>query len=140
MTDATPASTSRRRVVAVVAGSTLALTLAFVGALAFLDGATTGLLSRLPWYLVATGALFVAAILLLESRTDDGRRILFSAAVASALGFAVVTFGVEGLVYAVRNPGAVLVSQLILYFVAAGLLATGLGYWTLNHWREFVAE
>jgi hypothetical protein len=138
MADTTLAPTWRRRAAAVVACSTLALTLVLVGVLAVLDGATTGLLGRLPWYLVVTGGLFVASIFLLETRTDDGRRILVSAAATSALGFGVVTFGAEGLVYVARNPGAVLVSQLILYFVAAGLLATGLGYWTLNHWRELV--
>ena len=48
----------------------------------------------------------------------------------------VLTLGGEGLLHAVRNPGALVTSHLLFYFLAAGMIATGFGYWAINHWQE----
>jgi high-affinity Fe2+/Pb2+ permease len=76
----------------------------------------------------------------LEAQSYDGPTIITLAG-ATALGtFVAVTLGGEGLVYAVRNPQQVVASQFLLYFLAAGLIGTGLGYWGINHWQELVED
>lgn len=141
MTDDTLLSSTRRetyrRTIVLVSGSTLVLTAMLIGVLALLEASTTGIEERIPWYFVVAGAIFVASILLLETHTGDGRRILVTAVIVTATGFLLLLLSVEGLIFMIRYPEEVLVSQLVLYFVAAGFLATGFGYWTLNHWREF---
>jgi high-affinity Fe2+/Pb2+ permease len=62
-----------------------------------------------------------------------------TAAIAVAV-FVTVTLSGEGLVYAAANPAEVLVSRTLLYFLAAGLVGTGVAYWALRHWREFTGD
>jgi hypothetical protein len=126
------------RAAAVVVGSTMVLTASFVGVLALVTGRTVGAVDRLPFYVLAMAVAFVIAVMVTEETVDAVRP---ERAIASAVGVAVVTFvfvslGGEGIAYAVRNPGRVVISQLFFYFLAAGLIGTGLGYWGLRHWRE----
>jgi|AntDeeMetagen134_2_1112570.scaffolds.fasta_scaffold01280_2 hypothetical protein len=137
-----PSNDSRRqffvRVSVVVAIATLFLTASFVGLLALLNGDLRGSSSRIAWYLTIAAVAFVGVIILLETQDAAGTSIITTAAIVAALVFVLVSLGVEGLLYAVRNPAAVFVSQTILYFFAAALIGSGIGYWALRHWREVV--
>jgi predicted neutral ceramidase superfamily lipid hydrolase len=135
--DAEPAL---RRLGAIIVASTALLTAVFYGALAFLaPEPIPGLYARVPWYLVVAAALFVGTIVLLERYDAGGRTVLLTAAVTGVTGLVVATLAAEGVRYAVVTPSLVL-SRLLIYLVAAGLAATGIGYWALNHWREFTTR
>lgn len=125
------------RVLLLMAASTILLTASFIGVLAFLSGEQIATSSRIPWYLVLTATVFVATIILLEEGGADGSTIIISALLFSGLGFALIALAVEGVLFAIEYPDLVFVSQLVLYFFAAGLIGTGIAYWALNHWREF---
>lgn len=136
------ATDSRReffvRVSVVVAVATLFLTASFVGLLALLNGDLRGSSSRIAWYLTIAAVAFVGVIILLETQGAAGTSIITTAAIVAVIVFVLVSLGVEGLLYTLRNPAAVFVSQTILYFFAAALIGSGLGYWALRHWREVV--
>lgn len=121
---------------ALVAGSTLVLTAGFVGLVALATGEATGVTARLPAYVLAMAVTFVATVILLEERRRGGETVLLTAGGLALAGFAVVGFGGEGITYALRYPDRIVASQLLFYFLAAGLIATGLGYWGARHWRE----
>jgi hypothetical protein len=117
--------------------STLALTASFVGLLALLTGEAVAVGSRLPLYVLAMAVAFVVVIVRSELRNRDGRVVLATAGSVSVGTLVLVTLAGEGLVYAAREPDAVVASSLLFYFLAAGLIATGLGFWGARHWREF---
>lgn len=123
----------------VVAVSTSMLTASFVGLVALVSGNVGGLGGRLPYYVLAMAAAFVVAIFLLDERRVDGVAIILGTTGISLLTFVFVLLSVEGIVYALEHPDAVIASQLLVYFLAAGLIGSGLGYWGLRHWREFAA-
>ncbi len=125
------------RISIVIAVCTLFLTASFVGILSFVSGEIAGIDNRIPWYLVLTAGSFVGTIVVLEGHGASGREIIATSIIISAIVFVVVMLGVEGALYTVRFPEEVFVSQLIVYFLAAGLIGAGLGYWSLRHWREF---
>lgn len=125
------------RVLLVVGVSTVLLTASFVGVLAVLNGEFETASGRIPWYFVIAAGVFVATIILLEEGGADGSTIIISALLFSSLGFGLVSLAVEGVIFAINYPELVFISQLVLYFFAAGLIGTGIGYWALNHWREF---
>lgn len=126
------------RALLLIGVSTFVLTASFVGILAILSGSSTGLSDRVPFYLIVLGLAFVGTILLLEEHGTEGTVIIVTAAVTSLITFVSTALTVEGLLYAVRFPENVFVSQLVYYFIAAALLGTGIGYWGIRHWREFV--
>lgn len=123
-----------------IAACTLVLTASFIGVLAFAHGRVDGLPGRVPWYLIVGAAVFVATIVLLEGTGASGAEIIVHSLVIGVVGFVLVTLSVEGAVFTVKHPQAVLVSRLPLYFLAASLAATGIGYWGVKHWREFTAQ
>lgn len=125
------------RVLFVIGFCTVLLTASFVGVLAVLSTEVTGVADRLPWYIVLAAGVFVGTIVLLEESGSDGGTIIVSAILLGGLGFVLVALAVEGFIYAVTYPELVFVSQLVLYLLAAGLIGTGVGYWAVNHWREF---
>jgi len=120
-----------------VAGLTVLLTCAFIGLLAFVSGARPNVGSRLPYYVLVMGLVFVAAIFRLDDRDRPGTSVLTSVTVVSFVAFLLFGMAVEGVVYAVQNPGELVASQLIVYFTAAALICTGVSVWGLHHWREF---
>lgn len=122
-----------------IAVSTFVLTASFIGVLAFAAGTVTGLTGRVPWYLIAAAVVFVGTIVLLEGVEANGASIIVHSLVIGMVGFVLVTLSVEGVIFTVKRP-RVLLSRLPLYFLAASLAATGIGYWGLNHWREFTAD
>jgi hypothetical protein len=146
-----PSERLSRAGIAVVV-STVVLTACFVGVLALVRGEIHGAGERFPIYAVAMGIGFVASLIRAERQFGpdepgetardggglyDGRAILTTAIGVSSATILIVSLAGEGLVYTLREPTAVLNPQLLPYLVAAGLIATGLGYWGLRHWREF---
>lgn len=125
------------RVGVLIATCTLLLTASFVGLLAFVSGEITGVQGRIPWYLNVGAFAFVGTIILLEAHGSSGRVIIVNSFIVTVLAVILVPLAVEGFLFAVRNPEQVFVSQLVLYLFAAALIGTGVGYWGLNHWREF---
>jgi hypothetical protein len=116
--------------------STLALTASFVGLMALLTGDAVGLGSRIPLYVLTMAIAFVLGVVLLELRDRPGRLVLGGATGLSIGVLVLVTLAGEGFVYAAREPTEIVASTLVFYFLAAGLIATGLGYWGARHWRE----
>lgn len=128
------------RVSLLISVCTLILTASFVGVLSFLSGHIMGLQGRTPWYIVVAAVVFVATVILLEGYGATGQTIIVTAIITTAAAGLAIPLAIEGVYFAIRFPEEVFVSQLVLYFFAAGLFGTGLGYWGLNHWREFTGR
>jgi len=124
---------------AFVATSTVALTLALFGLLAFVGGNPAGLPSRVPYYVLGGAVAFAAALVTLDRRDRDGRNLLAIAVCAAGGTFVFLLLAVEGITFAVVRPEQALGFQRVLYLLAAALFATGLEYWALNHWQELLA-
>lgn len=121
---------------ALVAGCTLVLTASFVGLVALVSGAAVGVVDRLPLYVLGMATAFVGAIVVFEMENEAGGRVLVIAGTLAVGTFLVTLLSGEGIVHALRYPGQVLASQLLLYLLAAGMIATGLGYWVVQHWQD----
>lgn len=121
---------------ALVAVCTLVLTASFVGLVALLSGQAPGVSDRLPLYVLGMATAFVGTILLFEAQGIEGKTIMATAGSVALGTFIFLTLGGEGVVHIVRNPGQVVASQLLFYFLAAGMIGTGLGYWGIQHWQE----
>lgn len=119
-----------------VVGSSLALTLAFFGLFALVTGTAVGLSERVPFYVLAAAVTFAASLFGLDRHHWDGRDLLFFSIVISIAAFVMVTLGLEGVVFAVENPGESLASRRFVYLLSVALISTGLGYWATCHWSE----
>ena len=120
-----------------VAAFTVILTTNFIGSMALLTDQAPGAAGRLPYYVLLAAFTFVATIMILEESRYDGRSVLTASVTAAILGFVLISLGGEGIIFVVRNPGDILISELLIYFITAAAIGTGLGYWVLRHWREF---
>lgn len=129
-----------RRTAGFVLGSSLVLTASFVGGLGLASGELTHITSRLPFYSLGMAAVFVTAIFGLIRYDADGITAMLGAVGIAIVGFVLIALTGEGVLYAIRFPGRVFGSQLLLYFLAAGLIGTGLGYWLLVFWRDLAAQ
>lgn len=127
------------RVVLPILGSTVLLTAAFLGILALITGKAPGFSTRFPYYVLLMAVGFVAALFLLERPNLEGTQILVATLGLTVTIFVVVTLAGEGLTYARLHPGDVFVSKLILYLLAAGLIGSGLAFWSVRHWREYTS-
>lgn len=123
-----------------IAVSTIVVTSSFVGIWSIVAGESGDIGQRLPFYLIWMGTVFVITIVILEEQRANPRVIIVTAVVVSSLGFIAIGLTVEGALFAINNPGRVFVSQLVFYFIAAGLIGTGIGYWGIKHWREFASQ
>jgi cyanate permease len=123
-----------------VVASTIALTASFLGVVGLLSGEVTGLNDRLPVYVLTMALSFVVAIVVLEEEYRQPVESLQLSAFVGSVTFLLVTFGGEGIAYLLQNSEQVVASQILFYILAAGLIATGLGYWTLNHWSELAGD
>ena len=123
-----------------IVGFSVVLTAGFVGLVALVSGDTSAIGDRVPYYLLATAVAFVVTLKKLDDGRTDGLTVLV-ATTGIALGAgSLFSLSVEGVIYGVTNPGDVVASQLVVYFLAAALICTGLGMWGLQHWREFTAH
>ena len=120
---------------ALVGVCTGVLTAAFVGVVALVRGDAVGVGSRLQFYILAGALAFVGSLIVLEESRHGSKTVILGASVTGVAGFAVVALGAEGVRYATVRPDAVLASSLFVYLVAAALVASGLGYWSLRNWR-----
>jgi hypothetical protein len=120
-----------------IVASTVVLTAAFLGALALLTGTVEGFEDRFPYYVVLMAVGFVAALFVLERPRIEGSQVLMATIGVTVTVFVVVTLAGEGVAYAIASPRAVFQPDIILYLLAAGLIGSGLAYWTISHWREF---
>jgi hypothetical protein len=127
------------QVSALIVACTLLLTAGFVGLIAALAGELSGFESRIQWYVAVTAVVFVATIVLLELNDAGGATIITSATVVGVLAFVLAFLGAEGVLFTLQNPETVEVSRLVVV-ASAALVATGIGYWALRHWREFTAD
>ena len=125
------------RAVVPVAGSTVLLTAAFLGILALLTNRATGFADRFPYYVLLMAVGFVVALFLLERPTLEGTQILVATLGLTLTIFVSVTLAGEGITFAIKHPDEVLVSNLIMYLVSAALIASGLVFWSVRHWREY---
>lgn len=123
----------------VVLAATLCVTASFIGVLSVVEGHAAGIRNRLPYYLVLAGGVFASFIVVLENYISDGTRIIIVSVITAVLSGVVLSLAVEGLVYAVRFPGELVASQIALYMLAASFICTGMVYWGVRHWREFIA-
>ncbi|MFC3958118.1 hypothetical protein [Halovivax cerinus] len=127
------------RAVLTVASSTVLLTLAFVGVAVVVEGQIVGDVStRLPVYVLVFALGFIVSLLKLDNRNRDGMQILIATAGIGTVAALLVGLATEGAVYLVDSPEALLHRGLIVVFLAAGIICTGLGIWGVRHWREFV--
>ncbi|MFC7045880.1 hypothetical protein ACFQH6_11095 [Halobacteriaceae archaeon GCM10025711] len=129
-----------QRTVLVVVASTVSLTASFIGMIALATGQAGQVGARLPFYVLAMAVAFVVAVFLLDERGHDGVTVILGSIGIAIVSFVLVSLGAEGVVFTVRHPEQVLTGRLILYFLAAGLIASGLGYWGLRFWRDFAVS
>lgn len=128
------------RISLVMATCTVVLTFSFIGIVAVVSGEMTNPTSRLPWYIVLSAMAFVATIVLLEGYGVAGREIIVTATIVGLWALLIVALSTEGVIYTINHPEDVFVSRMVLYFLAAGLLGSGIAYWALHHWREFTGR
>ncbi|MFC7176451.1 hypothetical protein [Halosegnis marinus] len=123
------------RTVPAVVACTAALTAAFVGVVALAEGAP-GVTGRLPVYVLAGAAVFVAALIGGDGPGTDGVIVLARAAVAGVAGFVLLGLGTEGVIHALAAPESVVATHLFVYLLSAAMVSTGLGYWAVRNWRD----
>lgn len=124
----------------VVLAFTVILTAAFMGVLGLIRGDVSGIGARVPAYSLVSAVTFVAVIYLFSRYGVDARTVLLSGVGFAAIAFVLFGLASEGVVYAIRFPGTVFGSQLVVYFLSAGMIVTGLGFWLITHWRELVGD
>lgn len=123
------------RVGGLVTAGTTVLTASLIGVLALVTGSATGVLDRAPVYAVLTAASFVVSVVLQEEvGIGTGRTIPAAAAMAGA-SLMILGLSIEGLVYAITNPGQIVASRTLLYLLSAGMIGTGVGYWAFRNWH-----
>lgn len=126
------------RACAIILGFTVVLTADFVGVLALVSSPAPDVAARVPLYTLAMAGAFVATIYGFVRYGADARTVLLSATGFGVAAFVLVGLAVEGLVFAIDHPEDVFGSQLVVYFLAAGLIGTGIGYWLVAYWRDLV--
>lgn len=127
------------RATGVILGFTVVLTADFVGVLALVSQPRPDVASRMPLYTLAMAGAFVVTIYGFARYGADARTVLLSATGVGFAAFVLFGLAVEGVVFAAARPDLV-GSQLVIYFLAAGLMGTGIGYWLVAYWRDLVAR
>lgn len=125
--------------VGLVIVSTLLVTSSLIGVLAVTEGLVDGVGGRIPYYVLAAAAVFVGLVVVLETRYDEGSQILSTSVIVAATALVVISLSFEGFFFGLKYPSK-LFSNLMPYFLAAGLISTGLIIWAVRHWREYVHQ
>jgi hypothetical protein len=115
---------------------TALLTASFLGMVGLVSGNAVGVPTRLPLYVLGGSIAFVGALFALEGDSRDGSVVLGRAAIAALATFVLAVLGAEGVVYALAEPDAVVASHLFVYLLSAAIIASGLGYWAVQHWQD----
>jgi len=115
---------------------TALLTATFLGVVALVSGAATGLVARFPLYVLGGAVIFVAVLLVLDHSRHRAKTVLFRAVAGTAGGFVLSALAAEGVVYTLTSPGSVVASHLFVYLLSAALVASGLWYWTVRNWND----
>lgn len=115
---------------------TVTLTAVFVGLVGLLSGEATGMLTRLPLYVLVSSLVFLGALIAMDHSRYHGQTVLIRALVVGVAGFLIVSLGAEGTVYALTHPEQVVISHLFVYLVSAAVIASGFGYWSVRNWRD----
>lgn len=124
---------------AVIAVS-LVVTTSLIGVVSVFSDGSAGLRGRFPYSVLVTAIAFVATLWKLDDEHIDGVTVLIATGgIAIAIGV-LFSLAVEGLAFGIGNPDELVASHLLVYFLAAGVFCTGLGMWSLDHWREFTAD
>jgi len=126
----------RGTLVGVLALCTVTLTAVFVGIVGLASGQTTALVARLPLYVLASAVVFLGTLLALDHTHRHGRTVLGQAVGIAIASFVAISLGVEGVVYALTHPEAVVASHLFVYLLSAAIIASGLGYWVVENRRD----
>lgn len=127
------------RAVLTVATSTILLTAAFVGIAVIVEGRMVAdLPTRLPVYVLVFALAFIVTMLKLDNRHRDGMQILIATCGIGVITTLLVSLATEGGLYLAQEPETLLRRGLIVVFLAAAIICTGLGIWGVRHWREFV--
>jgi hypothetical protein len=124
------------RIGALIVACTTVLTLSFFGVIALATGGAIGAETRVPLYALGGAVAFVAGVVGFDELRHEGVTILTAASGLAVAVFALLLLGGEGLLYVTRNPEQVVDSRGFLYLIAAGFIATGVGYWGVRHWRS----
>lgn len=122
-----------------IALSTFVITASIVGVLALVNGAAADLGDHMPYYVLVAAITFTAMEVAFEFQLDDPIKIISTSAVLGISSLVGITLTVEGILYGLANPTLV-VSRLIVYIIAAGLISTGLIFWAVRHWRELTRK
>ncbi|QLG48306.1 hypothetical protein [Natrinema halophilum] len=125
------------RIFGAVAGVTVVLTASMVGVVALVSGKAGGAGGRFPYYVLLTAIAFVISLWKLDDETVDGTTVLIATSGIAIGSGSLVSLAIEGIVFGSQHPDRIVGSRLLVYFVAAGLICTALGMWSLRHWREF---
>ena len=128
------------RVIGAVAGASVLVTASLFGVIALTTGAAVGAVGRVPYYVLVATVVFVASLWKLDNNEVDGQTVLIATSGIAVVAGGLFALALEGFIYGVRNPGQLVGSHLVIYFLAAGLVCTGLGMWGLRHWREYTMD
>jgi len=120
----------------VIGVCTVTLTTSLVGLVGLLSGEASGVLTRLPLYVLVSSVAFIVALVVMDHSRYHGRTVLIRALVTGGVGFVVFGLGAEGIIYALTHPEQVVVSHLFVYLLSAAMIVSGLGYWGVRNWRE----
>lgn len=119
--------------------STLVITSSLVGVISLGTDGVAGLADRVPFYVLGGALVFTGLLVALELRIEDGTKIITTSIAIAVCAFVVIGLSAEGFLFAIANPDRIL-SNIILYVFAAGLISTGLIFWAVRHWREFTTS
>lgn len=128
------------RFVGAISLVTILLTAGLIGVVGLLSGGVTGLGGRIPYYVLATAIAFLVSLIKLDDESLEGTSILIATSGLSIASGVLFGLAVEGIRYGVLFPGRLVASHLIVYFLSAALICTGLGMWSVHHWREFAVD
>ena len=129
------------RVFLTVASTTVLLTFAFVGLAVLWEGrVVSGVTTRTPFYVLVFSIAFILSLLKLDSRDRDGTQILIATTGIGTATSILIGLATEGIAYTLTEPGVVFQEGLVVVFLSAAIICTGLGIWGVRHWREFVGH
>lgn len=116
---------------------TLVFALTIVGLIGLVNGENVGSDQRLGIYVLFSSILFISTIYHIEKTGKRNAFEVIKVVIAiTILGFVLASLSGEGLVRVMRGTEYTL--QIYLYLVTGGLVCSGIGYWAIRHWKEYI--